>query len=131
MKDYMKDERIMILQMVNEGKICPDDAAKLLEALKEKDKGYQTTIKTDIDVAEKFNKFCGSVEKFAKSAGTKASQALKDAEPAVKNATKKAMEKTVCVLDDMSKSLSKRLENVDDIEDCDNTDTDTDENNQL
>ena len=129
MKDYLKDERMMILQMVNDGKINSEDAAKLLTSLTENDPGITgpgPNIKPDVDVADKFNKFCGTVENFAKNVGEKASKAIKDAEPHVKEATKKAMKKTACALEDISKTLQTNLQNMEEKENnCENTEDST------
>ena len=115
MKDHMKDERLMILEMVKEGKISPDDATKLLNSLQ----GCKVEDSIEFDVEEKFNKFCNSMEVFAKDMKDKLGHAFKEAEPTVKKATKKAMEKTICVLDDVSKSLNESVKNMDQKEaDC-------------
>ncbi len=70
----MKEERMFILNMLNEGKITSDDACKLLAALKTSDGGSSSSAS---DLGDK-------VGKYAKDIKDKVSKMAKDAEPTVK-----------------------------------------------
>lgn len=67
----MKEERMFILNMLNEGKITADDACKLLAALKKDEKI------SSAEIGEKVNKY-------AKTVKDKVVKIAKDAEPKVK-----------------------------------------------
>lgn len=66
----MKEERMFILNMLNDGKISADDACKLLAAIKPS--------------GEKSAEIGDKVGKYAKDLKTKVSKIAKDAEPKVK-----------------------------------------------
>ncbi|MCD7855194.1 MAG: hypothetical protein LUG66_06230 [Clostridiales bacterium] len=69
----MKEERMFILNMLNDGKITSDDACKLLAALKTSDGKSSSSS----EIGDK-------VEKYAKDIKAKVSKMAKDAEPTVK-----------------------------------------------
>ncbi|MCD8089063.1 MAG: hypothetical protein LUD81_00265 [Clostridiales bacterium] len=66
----MKEERLLVLNMLNEGKITADEACKLLAALKGEDK-------TNGEFGEKVGKYACDIRK-------KVSKLAKEAEPTVK-----------------------------------------------
>ena len=110
MKDNFKDERIMILEMVREGKVSADEATQLLNALCENRPSYSHFDSEDLE--DKFNKFYQTVDCFAKDLKVKLEGAYKKAEPKVKTATKKVMEKTAVVMEDLSKSINEGAKKV-------------------
>ncbi|MDR1688187.1 MAG: hypothetical protein LBS21_06195 [Clostridiales bacterium] len=123
----MKEERMYILQMLGEGKISADEAAKLLEAVGKKP--MREYWDEDFNAEEKIRKFSQSVESFAKDFGSKIEHTFKDMEPKVRSTTKKVMEKTASVVDDISKALYESIKNLEPKEpDCGaNESADTDE----
>ena len=115
----MKDERIKVLEMVEQGKINVDEAAKLLEALKATE-----DVDNSSDFQEKINAFSQNVESFAKDVGDKMGTAFKGMEPKIRKATKVVVEKTANLVDDISKALNESLKNLEECagensEECD------------
>ncbi|MCD7777081.1 MAG: hypothetical protein LUH47_01040 [Clostridiales bacterium] len=68
----MKEERILVLNMLNEGKITADEAFKLLSVL-----NGSEPVKENGEFSEKVNKYAGDIKK-------KVTKLAKDAEPTVK-----------------------------------------------
>ena len=108
MKDSLKEERLKILELLEQGKITSDDATRLLGALK--------VGSPAADVEEVFGKLFKSLDGFAKGVTDKVSEIRKDVEPKVKEVTKKTIEKTVTVVDDLSKTLNDTIKSMDDEE---------------
>ena len=121
----MKEERLMILNLLNEGKINADEAAKLLDALGKaagtEDKrfrhgnarsGFYHAEMEDRDVEEKLKKFSQAVDNFSKDFGEKVSGTFKDLEPKFRRTAKTAMEKAAAVVDDLAKSLNESVRNM-------------------
>jgi hypothetical protein len=106
----MKEERMYILNLLGDGKINADEAAKLLEALGKKP--IREYWDDDFNAEEKLLKFRESVETFAKDFGSKMGSAYKDMEPKVRKTTKVIMEKTASAVDGISKSLHESLKNI-------------------
>lgn len=119
----MKDERLRVLQMVEDGKISVDEATKLLDALKASaDEQYYA----GPDFQDKMKDFSRNVESFAKEFGGKMEGKFKEMEPKIKKATKVVVEKTAGLVDEISKALNESLKNFehgdcceDDEDDCD------------
>lgn len=109
----MKEERMYILNLLGEGKITAEDASKLLEAVGKEKKSRKDYWDDDFNAEEKLQKFSQSVESFAKDFGSKIESTFKDMEPKVRKTTKTIMEKTASVIDDISKSLSESIKNLD------------------
>jgi hypothetical protein len=82
----MKEERMKILQMVEDGKISIEEAGKLLEALKA---SHGPCFDDD---------FCGKFEEFCENS-----------ESAIGNFVKTAVSKTAGLVDDLGKALSSFL----------------------
>ncbi|MCD8238531.1 MAG: hypothetical protein LUC92_04240 [Clostridiales bacterium] len=98
----MKEERMFILNMLNEGKITADDACKLLAALKTSDGSSAASS----DIGDK-------VGKYAKDIKDKVSKMAKDAEPTVKKYADVVSDK----IDDIRESFkSKNASKVNDDE---------------
>ena len=107
MKENLKEERMMILEMVKDGKISADDAVKLLEGMQPSGRPKNNFSNYDNEeIEEKFNKFYQNVDGFAKDLKSKLDGAYRDVEPKIKSTTKKIMEKTACAMEDLSKSIS-------------------------
>ena len=116
----MNDERMKILQMIEDQKIDVDSAIKLLDALKDRKHGFKKHHdhqgyhghrgfdRQEVEV--KLQKFANQMDCFAKDLGNKMDCAFKEMEPKVKKATHKALEKSAVVLADLSRLLNERLE---------------------
>jgi polyhydroxyalkanoate synthesis regulator phasin len=96
----MKDERMMILQMVSDGKISTDDGVKLLKALNK-----------SADTEEK-------VAKAAKQFKDKVSDIAKDAEPKVKKVAHNLKVKSGEVADEIGERIKARMNKDKDTCDC-------------
>ena len=121
----MKKERIKILEMLEEGKINVDDATRLLESLKgsgDFDWG------PDYEDAEaKLRQFSKNVDSFARDFSEKFSVVFKKVEPKLQSATKVVLEKTVSLLDDVSRSLHEAANNMEPKCNCEDEDCCEDE----
>ena len=104
----MKQERMKILSMIEEGKISVDEATRLLEVLGTDNEAYGQ----DGDFQEKFQTFSRNVEDFAKDVGTKASAVYKEMEPKLKAATRVVVEETANVVDDLSRMIHESLDKM-------------------
>lgn len=104
----MKEERMMVLKMIQDGTITADEAAKLLETLGEKSKGIDSK-EFEKNVEDKFAKTTESIESFAKDIGNKLEEAYKSIEPKVKKISKSVIEKTAGVVENASKALNEKL----------------------
>ena len=105
----MKQERIKILEMLEQGKITVDDATKLFEALKDLGGNYTGEYWNS---EEKLGKFSNNVDEFAKDFGSRIRTTYKEIEPKLKKASKKVVEKTAVIIDEISKSLNEKLKNM-------------------
>ncbi|MCL1936449.1 MAG: hypothetical protein FWF57_08790 [Defluviitaleaceae bacterium] len=112
MKDNLKEERIMILEMVKENKIGPDDGVKLLNSLNESKGAFYSSD----SIEEKFSKFHSSIDSFAKEVKSKIDSAYHSAEPKVKDATKKVVEKTANMVEELSKKLNEGVKKLEETE---------------
>ena len=117
MKNSKKEERLLILNMVSEGKINVDESIKLLEVLNEGESDFGEA-NYNSEMEDKVNGFTASLDSFAKEVNEKAKTTYKDFEPKLKNATKTVVEKTVSVLNDITKSLNESLQNMEKSEKC-------------
>ena len=102
----LREERIMILEMVREGKISTEDATKLLNSI---GAGSGTKEVDQEEIEEKFNRFYNSVDSFAKDLKDRFGKVYKDAEPKVKDVTKKAMVKTASLMEELSEKISESV----------------------
>jgi len=102
-------EKMRVLELLENGKISADEAAKLLEVLG----GSRLVRKETLDnVEEKLQQFGQDVTKFAKDAGCKVQELYKAAEPKIKKASQSALEKAAAALDGLACSISESLEKV-------------------
>ncbi|MCL1995992.1 MAG: hypothetical protein FWG63_07295 [Defluviitaleaceae bacterium] len=111
----LKEERLMVLEMLREEKIDADDAIKLLDSLQSgKGKSYEDFDNENAeDLERKFDKFYASVDTFAKDLKQKLDKAYKETEPKFKKATKVAMEKTAVAIENLSKTLNESAKKMD------------------
>lgn len=103
----MKEERLMVLEMLKEGKINVDEAEKLLKTV-------GVVSKEEKDLEDKFTAFYSNVDSFAKDLKRRAEIAYTKAEPKVKIATKKTLEKTVTLMQDVSEKLKNAANKIED-----------------
>ena len=74
----MKQERLKVLTLLEEGKITADEAGNLLEKLNQADSHHFISEDTAEQVEEKLHRFAKSAEHFAKEFSHKAQEAYKD-----------------------------------------------------
>ncbi|MCL2851632.1 MAG: hypothetical protein FWE20_01170 [Defluviitaleaceae bacterium] len=112
----MKEERMMILQMLSEEKISAEEAENLILALSKSEKPHWHAPNIDID-KEKFNEkmgqFAESMDTFAKDFSSKAHEVYKDVEPKLRSAAKTLIEKTASLADEVSKNLNESIRKMD------------------
>ena len=82
----MREERMKVLEMINEGKITAEEGAKLLETLRCGDDSGQ---KFD----EKFNKFSQDTKEFFKEMGCKINEMYKEVETRIRALSNKIVMK--------------------------------------
>jgi len=102
----MQEERMLVLKMVDEGKICVDEATKLLDALK------TTGAHAGPTFEEKFNSFTNDTKEFFKDVGCKINKMYKNAEPKIKDAAKTVVAKTADIADNISQSLNEKVKDM-------------------
>ena len=110
----MKEERMMILNMLQEGRITVDEATKLLDSLYESPhkEFFKQWKHKEKSFDENVNKFSNSVENLAKDFSVKVESTYKELEPMLKKASQTVVEKTAKVVDYVSCSLNETLENL-------------------
>ena len=101
------NEKLKVLELLENGKITADEAARLLEVL-----GNSRIVskETRENVEEKLHQFACSVNKYAKEAGCKIQELYKQAEPKLKKASQGALEKAASALDNLAHNISDSLE---------------------
>jgi len=112
MKSSKREERLVILNTLREGKITVDESIKLLNVLDGCSDGPFEFGGSNVNMEEKFEKFTTNLDGFAKDVKEKAKTTYKDLEPKLKSGTKTVIEKTINVLGDINKSLTESLENM-------------------
>ena len=125
----MKQERLKVLSLLEEGKISADEASNLLDKLNQADHHHFISEDTAEQVEEKLHRFAKSAEGFAREFGQKAAEAYKDVEPKLKKASRTILEKTASVLDDITHSLHETLEKSKADMSCCEDDTNKDDDN--
>ena len=93
----MNEEKLMILKMVDEGKISTNEAVKLINALSEKKPDRS------IELEDKVQKATKAVDNFAKDVKTKVGEIAKNAEPKVRDATFAIVDKTTEITEELGK----------------------------
>ncbi len=102
----MNNEKLMVLKLVDDGKITADEAVKLIKAL------GNSASEREIDLEDKLNRFSQSVDCFAKDSKERVENFAKDVEPRFKNVAKVVIEKTASMVDDLSKVLKETVANI-------------------
>jgi ElaB/YqjD/DUF883 family membrane-anchored ribosome-binding protein len=108
----MKQERLKVLSLLEEGKISADEASLLLDKLNQADGRHFISDDTAEQVEEKLHRFAKTAEGFAKEFSQKAAEAYKDVEPKLKKASQAVLEKTASIVDDIAHSLHDTIENA-------------------
>jgi len=108
----MKQERLKVLSLLEEGKITADEASMLLEKLSHPDGYTLISDETADQVEEKLQRFAKNAEAFAKEFSQKAAEAYKDVEPKLKKASQTVLEKTASIVDDIAHSLHDSIESA-------------------
>lgn len=106
MKD-MNEERMKILQMVEDGKITVEEASKLLESL-----SCAAFCCDEEEWGGRFDDFCHGAESFLKSACRKTVKFAKDIEPQLSSFAKTAVEKTADIFDELGKAVAACLNSL-------------------
>ena len=118
----LKEERMLILEMIREGKISTDEATKLLKSI---GNARDTSERADIDnteFEEKLDKFYDNVNTFTKDIKEKVGSAYETSKPVVKDHAQKVLTKTAQMLDHLSKKLTEDEELESDDENTDEFD---------
>jgi polyhydroxyalkanoate synthesis regulator phasin len=107
----MKNERLKILSMLEEGKITAEEARLLLEAVK--DSGGESAFGFGDETAEqRLQRFAKNVENFAREVGSRVESAYREVEPGLKKASLTVLERTADVIDNIAKTLNESIENA-------------------
>jgi len=114
----MKQERLKVLSLLEEGKITADEAAKLLEKLAQADSHHFISDDKAEQFEESLHRFAKNAECFAKDLGQKAATAYKDVEPKLKKASQTVLEKTAALVDEIAHSLHESIEKAKEKECC-------------
>jgi glutamate synthase domain-containing protein 1 len=110
----MNEERMKILEMVEEQKISVEQAIQLLEALKERGGNHAHFHKmrqqNKAEFEAKLQKFAENIDSFAKDFGGRMEDAFKDMEPKIKTATKTVVERTAEIVNDISRAINEKID---------------------
>jgi hypothetical protein len=98
-----------ILKMLEEGKITADEAAKLLETIRDTF-AFEDYVNSDFN--DKVRRFGKDAESFLKGVGVKMGEFVKDMEPKVRNVTKTVVTRTADIVDELSKALNEILDSM-------------------
>lgn len=110
-------EKMRVLDLLENGKITAEEAARLLESLGSKSS----------QVEDKLHRFAADVNKFAKEVGEKVQVMYKNVEPKIKKAGHTALEKAATALDELAHTIHEALEKADKESCCDGEPCDCDE----
>ena len=108
----MKEERMRILKLVEDGKITVDDAAKLLEVMMASQFQEEDFAQENREFEKKFANFAKNAENFARDCGDKVGDAFREVEPKLRKVSKVVLVKTAAIIDDLSKALNESLQNM-------------------
>ncbi len=114
----MKEERMKVLQMLEEGKIDANEAERLLELFTKNVKSDKTREMVD-DINEKTSAFNEKVNAAVKEFVEKIDKLTKDVEPKIKKAAQIVVENTVATVDGLSKTFNETSEETDETEKSD------------
>lgn len=122
----MKDERMKVLEMLEKQVITAEEAQRLLELLTKPVKGETRERAMEAascfseDFTEKAVAFNDKLEAFAKESAQKLEAMAKDVEPKFKKATQIIIEKTVSMVDEVSKAFHEEHCQCSEKEKCNN-----------
>jgi len=108
----MREERMRVLALVEEGKITVEDATKLLEALSMSVSPTEEYAQDSREFERKVNAFAKNAEAFARECGCKMEGAFREVEPKLRKASKVVLTKTASVIDELAKALNENLQNM-------------------
>ncbi|NMA83406.1 MAG: hypothetical protein GX962_06025 [Epulopiscium sp.] len=105
----MREERMLILRLLQENKITAEEAEKLLTALNqgnvdEKDKSSKNRTK---EMENKLKDLGDTLEDWSKDFSKKLDNIVKEVEPKLKKVTKIVVDKTTSAFDEISKEFKK------------------------
>ena len=109
----LKDERLMILEMVRAGELNTDDAIKLMSAIQGGTATTASSATQDENFEQKAKNFYDHVDTFTQDLKNKLGHAYDTGKPKIKHATQKTLEKTATALDKLSEKLETKLNDVD------------------
>jgi DNA mismatch repair ATPase MutS len=102
----MKEERMMILNMLESGKVSAEEAARLLEVIgKSKEKEECCSSKFSQDVEEKVQQLGATVDTWAKELAEKMDGVIREVEPKLKKVTQIIVEKTAATIDEIAQTM--------------------------
>ena len=117
----MKEERMKILQMIEDGKISVAEANELLAVLGAS-KEEPELFCCDSEFAEKmkdaWKETCKNTSNFFKDFGKKVGEYAKEVEPRVRNVTKTAIYQTAEMIDELGRSIASVLHSINGDEYC-------------
>jgi len=102
------NEKMRVLDMLDNGKITAAEASQLLESLGHS--GDTRFREQREHVEERLHVFAQDVSKFAKDVGDKVHAFYKGVEPRIKKAGQSALEKAAAALDDLAHTIHESLE---------------------
>jgi len=101
------NEKMRVLELLENGKITADEAATLLEVL---GNSRLVSKETRENMEERVQQFAQDVTKFAKDAGCKMQVFYKEVEPKLKKASQCALEKAAAALDNLACNISQSID---------------------
>ena len=103
------NEKMRVLEMLDNGKITAQEAEGLLTALGQQKAPFISDEQRE-NIEERFHKFAQDVNKFAKDVGCKVHGFYKDVEPKIKKASQTALEKCAAALDNLAHTIHDSIE---------------------
>ncbi|NLP45833.1 MAG: hypothetical protein GX347_02155 [Epulopiscium sp.] len=119
----MKEERMLILRLLQENKITAEEAERLLTAVGHSnisEMSEKEVKRWNKDMERKLKDLGDTLEDWGKDFGKKIDEVVKDVEPKLKKVTQIVVDKTTSAFDEISKELNK--------EECDCNHQEYDEN---
>ena len=117
MMTNLKEERLLILEMISEGKISTEEAMKLLKTVGHtRDLSDEEEANTAFE--DKLDQFYDDVNTFTKDIKEKVGSAYETSKPVVKDGAKKFLTKTAQVLEGLSKKLEDEVVEPEDTSDA-------------
>lgn len=122
----MKEERMKVLEMLENGKISAEEAQRLLELLTKPVPPRERAAYFSEEFGDKAEAFGDKVESAVKEFAQNLETMAKNVEPRLKKATQIIIEKTVSTVDEVSKAFHEDFtkDEKDDSCDCNNSDDD-------